>query len=359
MENNRYNQPYGYRSSAVRQRKKSATANLYLTIGFSVLAALGALLSVNVFFNLSPQGITVKGTDLYTAEQIQYVGGISGGQNLIRLNTDFIAARLKSNLAYVEDVTVQKEYPNSLVITINQAVPSAQIEDDGRYYTVSESGRVLENALADRNPKYPLVRGYELKECEVGASAESNDAQKTEILTQIFTEINKVGFDKITIIDITDRTDIRLSYDDRIEICLGSSKDLDIKMSYIKSVIDLGLPASYEGTLRYNGIESGISAIPKQENVVPAISQDSSVTDSLPADDSSEEDSGLYTDYNDQSSNTDYSTDYTNGGYGNTDTNTDDYNYDYNDGYDNGYYGYDENNYDYSYYNDQDYNYGW
>ena len=83
----------------------------------------------------------------------------------------------------------------------------------------------------------------------------------------IFEKLGELDFQKIHKIDISDRTDIRLYYDDRLEIELGSSVDLDIKLRSIKAVIDSKLPKGYEGILRYNGIDSGTSAIPKEPEV--------------------------------------------------------------------------------------------
>ena len=174
--------------------------------------------------------------------------------------------------------------------------------------------------------------------------------------------MNSLGMKNIKKIDITDRTDIKLNYDNRIEIQLGSSVDLDIKLTYIKTVLDKGLPESYEGTLRYNGIDSGISAIPKQADVP---SKTSSKADSSSSADSSAAEAYADGTASAADSSTDTTTD--NGwGYGdqydqNYDTGYDQGNQDYTDqnwGYDNG----DGYSYDYDdggYSDDTGVNYGY
>lgn len=334
------------------RRKKGGALNLYLTVAVAVIAALGSLLSVNVFFNIEESKIEVNGTSLYTAEQVRYVGGITGGQNLVRLNTDFIANRLKKNLVYVEDVTVEKKYPDGLTVSITEATEAAELKTDDGYCLISEAGRVLEHSDERIAEDLPLVVGYEPESAVPGSDARSKDDQKTSILVSLFEQMKAVGMDKIGQIDLTERTDIKLMYDGRIEICLGSSVDLDIKLSWIKKVLDSQLPDSYEGTLRYNGIDSGISAIPKEADVPtkPAASSSSAdgsslssaqdvygentLTDSF-ADDTSD---GGYDDRTGYSDGTGYNdgTGYGDGGYGY------DTGYDYNAGYDyNTDYGYD------------------
>jgi cell division protein FtsQ len=329
-----------YRTAAVRYRKRK-TMNLYATVAVAVVAAVGALLCVNVFFRLNSSDVRVSGATLYSAEQICYVGGISDGQNLIRLNTDFVEKRIKENLVYIDDVKVEKSYPDKLVITVTQATEEAQLENNGLYCTVSKSGRVLENALSQRSEELPLVVGFELKDDTAGVKAQSEDSQKTQIFGDIFDELEALSFDKITEIDLSDRTDIKLFYDGRIEIDLGSSVDMDIKLSYMKSVIDSGLPESYEGTLRYNGVESGISAIPKQ-NKVTAV--DSSQTDSTQSDSDSDSAQQTYGEY----------TESTADGY---DDSTQTYDgYSDSTAYDDGTYDY--GTYDYGTYGDDTYDYG-
>ena len=286
-----------YAGAAVRHSRRRNTVNLYTTIAAAITAALGSLLSVNVLFNLSPTGLTVNGVTLYNPQQIQQIGGLVPGQNLVRLNTEFIERRLTENLVYIDKVSVLKDYPDGLVINITEAQPMVQIEYEGGYCTMSKSGRILETGEQERNPLLPLVTGYELtgfetpsqKEARLNAEAEgaddipkkpevkagmravSDDDQKTDILAELLEKLEKLNIGKIAKIDIKDRTDIKLVYDGRIQIELGSSVELDIKLSYIQAVIEKELPETYEGTLRYNGIDRGISAIPKKTDVPIAV----------------------------------------------------------------------------------------
>lgn len=303
--------------TAVRYKKKRNTLNMYLMLIVVIASVLVSLLSVNVLFNLRITNLRINGATLYTYEQIQYVGGIEDGQNLIRLNTDYIESRIKNSLVYVDDVTITKNYPDGLTLEITEAVETAQIEYNGSYCTLSESGRLLEINSAGRNDSLMLVTGYELTDPELGGKAESSDDQKADILSEILEKLRELEFEKIIRIDLEDRTDIKLIYDNRIEIALGSSVDLDTKLTYIKAVIDSDLPESYEGTLRYNGIDSGISAIPKEEETDAAYvtsEEDESYDDSGSYNSESyagdDENSDYYDGYYSSESQTDYTYGY-------------------------------------------------
>ncbi len=247
----------------VHRRKRRSNLNTYYALAVVFVAIIVLILCMTVFFNVKT--INIQGVSLYTTEQILAVGGVNNGVNLIRTDTDAVETRLKNTLVYIDDVQVSRKYPSELEIQVTEAVKAAQIEQDGRYYILSESGRILE-ADVPLDSELTLIKGFELISLEPGSELESQDEFKTRILEEIVSEIKVLEFENINEIDLTDRTDIRMTYDNRIEIQLGSSVDIEHKLSHIKAVIDKSLSDSYEGTLRYNGVDSGISAIPKSDS---------------------------------------------------------------------------------------------
>lgn len=247
----------------VNRRRRRSNLNSYYALAVIFAAVIVLILCMTVFFNVKT--VNIQGVNLYTNEQILAVGGVNSGVNLIRTDTKTVETRLKNTLVYIDDVQVSRKYPSELEIKVTEAVKAAQIEKDGKYYILSESGRILE-ADVPLDGSLMMIKGFELKSLDPGSTLESEDAFKTKILDQLISEIKKLDFEDINEIDLTDRTDIKMTYDNRIDIRLGSSVDIDYKLTYIKAVIDKSLSDNYEGTLRYNGVNSGISAIPKSDS---------------------------------------------------------------------------------------------
>ena len=266
----------------VEELKTARMRNLYIGSIFIVLAII--LIACLVFF-FNIETIQIEGVTLYGDEQIQIVGGVQSGQNLIRLDTDVVEERLKNNLVYIEDVKVQQKLPSTLVITCTEAEKAVDIEDNGSYYVVSSSGRVLEQS-AKPTGRIPVIKGFELKSKTPGEELASKDSLKTDILSQLLTGIQDNHYKRITNIDMSDRSDIKILYDERIEIRLGSSVDIESKLTQIKAVIDRQRE-DYEGTIIYNSIESGISAIPKEKNT-PVIDDTADENSSSAEDDTSQ-----------------------------------------------------------------------
>ena len=266
----------------VEELKTARMRNLYIGSIFIVLAII--LIACLVFF-FNIETIQIEGVTLYGDEQIQIVGGVQSGQNLIRLDTDVVEERLKNNLVYIEDVKVQQKLPSTLVITCTEAEKAVDIEDNGSYYVVSSSGRVLEQC-AKPTGRIPVIKGFELKSKTPGEELASKDSLKTDILSQLLAGIQDNHYKRITNIDMSDRSDIKILYDERIEIRLGSSVDIESKLTQIKAVIDRQRE-DYEGTIIYNSIESGISAIPKEKNT-PVIDDTADENSSSAEDDTSQ-----------------------------------------------------------------------
>ena len=250
------------RKVKVSRRRRRSNLTTYCAIAVAGFSVLGLVISLFFLFDL--KDVTISGVSLYTNDQILLVGGVEKGANLIRTNTSVIEQRLVDTLPYIEKATVTKDYPNSLAISVVEAEKCADIELNGRYFILSSSGIILEADNQYHDETLPLVRGMQLKDAEPNAQLASEDAGKTKVLMQILDSIKSTRFERITEIDLLDRTDIVLKYENRIELKVGSAIDMSYKLSYMKAVIDQYMPGDFEGTLIYNGANSGVSAISKE-----------------------------------------------------------------------------------------------
>ncbi len=262
-ENNENNAVGTQEQEAYENARTARMRNIYVGIIFIILA-LVLILCMIFFFNIKK--IEIRGVTLYGDEQILVIGGVQNGQNLIRLDTGAVEDRLESALVYIDEAKVEQKFPSTLVITCTEAEKAVDIEDRGSYYVISSSGRVLEQKNPAPTGRIPVIKGFELKSKELGEELESVDSLKTDILSQLLESIMNLGFNKINYIDMTDRSDIRIMYDDRIEIKLGSSVDIEQKLTAMKLVLEQ-LSDDYEGTFIYNSANSGVSAIPKERGV--------------------------------------------------------------------------------------------
>ena len=271
--------PQGDPEAEVRRRTSREQGSIvgYCAIAFVFVALIVLVLCLTVFFKITT--VEINGVTLYRDEQILGVGGIVNDENLVRTDTKLIKQRLEENLVFIESAQVEKKYPSTLIITVTEAEKAADIVVDNTFCTVSRTGRVLEVGKPAATGGIPVIRGFELKTKNPGDKMESSDSGKLKIYNDLMKILDDIGMNKITEIDLSSRSGITILYDGRITLEIGSSVDLDYKLSYFKAVIDSKLSDDFKGRLVYNGADSGISAIP----------DGAAIKDDTPKDDSSSE----------------------------------------------------------------------
>ena len=256
----------GRRLHKKRKRiKLNIPPSIVVTFGITASLVIVVIMSFTLFFNVKQAEI--NGCELYTYDQVLVISGVSDSTNLLRMNTDVVEKRLVSGLPYIEEAKVTKRFPDSIDIEITEAKQKANLDDDGRYIVISSQGIVLETDRKAPVAGLPTVKGFEPEsDLKPGDEMKSKDNLKAKIVKTLLESIDKLEFDGISEIDLTDRTDIVLRYDDRLDIYIGSSYDMEYKLEDMKLVIDQGLIKSFRGMLRYTGAESGIMA--RSENAV-------------------------------------------------------------------------------------------
>ena len=267
-------------ANAVRVRHKLNIRALYAAAAVIAVVVI-LVLCMTVFFNVSE--VEVKGVTLYTEDQIINAGGIYEDMNLVRTDVSRAEKRLTDNLVYIDEVKVTKEYPSTVVIDCKQAEKAADIEYEGGYYVLSTSGKILEADNPAPTGGIPVITGFkfyvaqdliddgeELTEEDIfayrdaGEKLRSEDGYSDKIIMDLLTELRKQKYKNVRSIDISSRANIIMNIDDRLDVKLGSSADIDYKLSYFSEVMNR-LAEGYEGTLIYNGSENGVSAIPKEQ----------------------------------------------------------------------------------------------
>lgn len=244
----------------VSRKKRRRNMSLYYVLIVIFVALAMIFLSFTYFFRIKT--ITVSGNTLYTTEQVIEQSGVNIDDNLFRTNTTTVENRISSAFPYFESVEVTRALASTLEISVVEATPAVSIKyNDDEFMVVSTKGRILETGLSSPKDGTAAVYGMTMTETNQGSDYEDEDSIKKTVLDEIISESEKLGLDKITTIGISERTDIRIIYNDTIKIKLGSSQDIPFKLSYIKSVIDK-VGEDYSGTLIYHNADSGVSAIP-------------------------------------------------------------------------------------------------
>lgn len=246
-----------------KRRQKDGYRPLTIFIVVVVTFAVFMLLSTTLLFNTATVRIT--GSSNYTADEIVAASGIKAGDNLVRLNAGKCEKAIESSLAYIEKAKVSRAFPSTIVISVEACVPTANFICDESTLLISAGGKVLE---VTGEPKMGLLnfKGTEpAPELVPGDAFRSADEHKDPAITTLmdYFSASKMA-DKVTLIDLSNRSEISYTYDNRITVQLGSINDIEYKIKFSEEIIRTKIGDKTEGVLTILSNAKGASFLDKE-----------------------------------------------------------------------------------------------
>jgi cell division protein FtsQ len=139
----------------MRERRAGALAVLAL-----VVVGVGGWLVVNSPL-FTVRHIRVLGNITLTADEVISLAGVSEGENLFRLAPGDMEEALQRN-PWVADVTVEREWPSTLVLHVTERAPVGWARGSGgRHVLVAGDGTVL-SAVEQKPDQLPSLGSLEL-----------------------------------------------------------------------------------------------------------------------------------------------------------------------------------------------------
>ena len=237
-----------------KRRRRKQNLSLYYAAIFFLVVTVGIILSLTVFFNVKE--VNVTGNSIYTNNDIILASGIKTGDNLIRLGSSKAEKKIVSSLPYVDTATITKKFPDKVEIEVTPSKEFANIKYESGYLLISDSGKILSYSVSPKQG-YPIIIGCENENFDPGkpvtiADEENEKAFYSLIETMIAEDVTE----KITEIDISDRYNISIVYDDRIRVELGSLNDLSYKLRFSYMLVNEKISINKRGTLYMKGNNS-------------------------------------------------------------------------------------------------------
>ncbi len=230
-----------------KKRRRHGNYVIYYVMLAVVAFIIFAILSVTVLFNA--EGIEVEGDTIYTDEQIIEASGLKGDENLVRLSLLGVDDDILEALVSLDSAEVTKQFfPPRIKITVAPAEPMVNFYYAGKNYVISHVGRVMqiESSAADCME----VIGYQPGDnVVIGDYITAANPEQDETIKTMSDMIEAMGIEKITKLDISDSLSIKMIYDNRVEITLGTIFQLDQKLTIVKELVENYISAGEKVTL--------------------------------------------------------------------------------------------------------------
>ena len=229
------------RSRRRRQRQTEYRQTGTFTKLLIMLAVVAAIvLGVAIFFRVHT--VEVQGNMIYSKEQIVTASGLEAGDNLLLVNRAAVAGGIKAKMPYVRDVSVSPSMPDTVIIQIRESEIAALVQSDvGAKWYINTEGRVLGNSVEGFRGQIVELSGFTITAPKTGekAVAAEEKEENMEAALQVIAQMEGTGLiDQITALDAEKSYDLKVFIEDRLEIQLGSTEDLEYKIQYLQLVLE-------------------------------------------------------------------------------------------------------------------------
>jgi len=295
------------RGARRRRRRRGSYALIYIFIVILIMAT-GITLSLTVFFNIETivAEVLTPHTDgeKYSPEEIAAASGIVLGENIFRLDTGAVRDRLLAEFPYIETVRVRRRLPYEARIDVTLHTPAAALSAGDEYLLITREGKVLERGMVFIPENVPVVKGVYAGDVKPGERLKMNreeearaearvkqiesalsepdgkyaDSDRASLLEEqqnlergvqrsksvseamimldyLFKAMDETGFTEITNVDVTDSYNMKIIFENRLLLNLGTESDLPAKLTFLKEMIDNQIPSDAEGLINATNIE--------------------------------------------------------------------------------------------------------
>lgn len=223
------------RKKQIRMRKKRIR-KLVLTVA-AVITAVAVSIILMIAFLFTIKTINVKGETRYTDAMIIEKSGISEGDALYLINNKKVKAAVEEGLPYIKELVIKKSFPNEITLTVKSAKEVATISAGGSYIVIDKDCKVLNENLSMLSESDVVVSGISVKEAEAGQILKVKKPERIKALSAVLGAVEDCGLKRVTAVNVKDVKNIKVIYDNRITLHIGSVDDIENKIGRAKAVI--------------------------------------------------------------------------------------------------------------------------
>lgn len=240
-------------------RRLTAFAMLLCVIGAGIYLTMTMLFRISSIQVQTPDGKQVTEIAGYSADSILQRMGVQLEENIFSFEPGEKAAVLEQNFPLLGSIKVIRDYPNTVVVQVTEAVPAYAVQNGSKWLVISDKWKILSEEstqpeglctlyggkLQDTTPGQGFwfvedadaasASGSEAAESE---SAVSTETARMEALRTLVGKLEEYGLSQdVTRLEVADTEQLAFLYQDRISVLLGTLNDLDYKLDRARYVL--------------------------------------------------------------------------------------------------------------------------
>lgn len=217
-------------------RRKERRARLTRIIAV-LLSLVCGVLALTAFFRV--EQLEIVGLTRYDTQDVLNTFGIEKGDNLFFCDSLRGQKRLLAQYPYFESVSVERDLPSRMVVTVKEAQPIAAVNStQGGWFVLDKDCRVLERTDQEGAKGAAEVLGLRTPGAEPGQALPAEDPDVLEALKTLANGLDKIGLGgKATLYNLQDLDSIWFLYEERFAVCVGDTKNLDHKLAILQALV--------------------------------------------------------------------------------------------------------------------------
>lgn len=204
---------------------------------FIAIIILLILLILSPVFSI--KDVQVTGNKNLTENTILSLANIEPDTNIFKVTSKSLKEKIKEN-AYVNNVTIKKVYPSTIIIKITEREVNYLLEYSSAYAYIDNQGYILEISKEKIDNKIK-ISGYvtSIESIIPGNRLCQEDLQKLNVISQINNISNNIGIQNlITSINIEKNNYSLYLESEGKKVELGDNSNLETKLLYVKEIVE-------------------------------------------------------------------------------------------------------------------------
>ena len=263
-------------------RRLMAFVTLLAVIAAGVYLTMTMLFKIGTIQVQTADGTVVQEVGGYSSSQILQALGVQTEENIFGFDPAAKEAELEKQFPLLESIRVVRDYPNTVVVQVTEAVPTYAMQTKSGWLTLSDRFKILACESAQPEELKTLYGGEPVSvtpgdqltfaaQADPAASDASGSAaasaavqtdDRLDALNELQAKLEEYGMlDDVTRMEFADTDQMAFLYQDRVSVLLGTRNDLDYKLDRARYVLTnadgKGCAPTDTGRLDFSHVSAG------------------------------------------------------------------------------------------------------
>ena len=263
-------------------RRLMAFVTLLAVIAAGVYLTMTMLFKIGTIQVQTADGTVVQEVGGYSSSQILQALGVQTEENIFSFDPAAKEAELEKQFPLLESIRVIRDYPNTVVVQVTEAVPTYAMQTKSGWLTLSDQFKILACESAQPEELKTLYGGEPVSvtpgdqltfaaQADPAASDASGSAaasaavqtdDRLDALNELQAKLEEYGMlDDVTRMEFADTDQMAFLYQDRVSVLLGTRNDLDYKLDRARYVLTnadgKGCAPTDTGRLDFSHVSAG------------------------------------------------------------------------------------------------------